>query len=169
MSSDIAWANIALLALDCDGVLTDGGVYVGGNNMEMRRFHIHDGLGIRHIMKAGVQVAIISAANAPSIAHRGAQLKVTETHINVGDKTECLMDIAARLNIPLTDCAFMGDDLVDLEPMSHVGFPLSVANGRLEVREKAVYVTNTSGGFGAVREITDLVTQAKSNSAGHLL
>lgn len=159
--TDIRWQDVKLLATDCDGVLTDGGVYMDSMGAEMRRFHIHDGHGMRSLMKQGVVVAIISAAKSQSIKNRGKQLGISETHTAVSDKAALVKELAAKYDTPLSQVAFVGDDVVDLGPLSIVGFPISVSNGRPEAKYAAFYVTETPGGHGAIREICDLILAAQ--------
>jgi len=156
--------RIRLLALDSDGVLTDGGVYVFENGCEFRRFDIQDGLGLKRIMQAGLQVAIISSATCPAVQTRFTGLGIENVFIGVEDKLACLKELCLRLNIPLDQVAYMGDDLPDLPSLQAVGLPLAPQNAVVEVRHAAMYITNRSGGYGTVREICDRILDRNENS-----
>lgn len=165
MTIDIAWGAIDLLAMDCDGVLTDGGITLDGNGTESRRFYVHDGDGMRAMMGIGVHIAILSGAgNAQSTLTRGRQLKIAETHIGVADKAAKIAEVAARLGVDRIRTAFIGDDRIDLGAMAWVGIPIAVPNAIAPVREAAIYVTERHGGDGAVREVCDLIQMARTGS-----
>lgn len=153
--------TIRLLVLDSDGVLTDGGVYMFEDGNEFRRFDIQDGLGLKRIMQAGLQVAIISSATCAAVQMRAAGLGVENIFIGVEDKLACLKELCLRLNIPLDQVAYMGDDLSDLPSLQVVGLPLAPQNAVVEIRRVVMYITNRSGGHGAVREICDRLLGAR--------
>ena len=152
-------AEIKLLALDADGVLTDGGVYIFEDGRQFRRFDIKDGLGLKRVMKAGIHVAIISGSAVKAVAHRAQQLGIKEVHLGIQDKRKKLREICRRLDISITDAAYIGDDLTDLPVLRSVGMPCAPADAVQAVREQAVLVTESSGGHGAVREICEKLLQ----------
>lgn len=156
--------TIRLLALDSDGVLTDGGVYIFEDGNEFRRFDIQDGLGLKRIMQAGLQVAIISTSDCPAVQMRATRLGIENIFIGVEDKLACLKELCLRLNIPLEQVAYMGDDLPDLPCLQAVGLPLAPQNAVDEVHCAAMYITNRPGGYGAVREICDRILDQNENS-----
>lgn len=149
--------QIRLLGLDVDGVLTDGGVYILENGQEFRRFNIKDGLGLKRLMASGIGVVWISAGVNPSIHHRALQLGITNVHLGVIDKFTSLSAICSELKIDLTQVAYMGDDLTDLEVMQRVGVACAPADAVEEIKQVAAYVSQLGGGFGAVREICNLL------------
>ena len=151
--------KVKLLALDADGVLTDGGVYVLDDGREFRRFDIKDGLGIKRAMAAGIQVAIISSSACEAVQHRAATLGIDEVHIGVADKLAVLLDICQRLQLTLDQVAYMGDDLVDLPILERVGLPCAPADAAQVVKDAAYYIASSGGGKGAVREIADALFQ----------
>ncbi len=155
--------GIRLLTLDVDGVLTDGGLYYADDGSQLRKFNAKDGMGMKLARKAGVEIAIISASETPSITHRGNVLGIDEVHVGVGDKLGTLNGILARLGIPLAEVAHMGDDLNDLPLMDAIGLPMTVADAVPAVQEAALYVTDKRGGEGAVREVCDLIVLAKGD------
>ncbi|MEG2140762.1 MAG: HAD hydrolase family protein [Bilophila sp.] len=149
--------NIRLLVLDVDGVLTDGGLYYDANGLVMKRFNVHDGIGIRLAKEAGIEVAVISGMDAPCVVKRLEILGVTEYHGGADNKRTILDAMRKRLGLEWKEVAYLGDDWVDLAPMSQVGLPVAVANALPEVRQAARHTTSKSGGDGAVRELVSLL------------
>lgn len=155
-------ATVRLLSLDTDGVLTDGGLYYTDAGDELRKFNVKDGLGIKLAQAAGVAVAIITASASTAIAHRGRVLGVDHVFLKTEDKIGRLTALCRELGIGLDAVAHVGDDLNDLPLLNAVGCPLTVADATDEAKAVAIYVTGLPGGGGAVREICDLLVQAKS-------
>jgi 3-deoxy-D-manno-octulosonate 8-phosphate phosphatase (KDO 8-P phosphatase) len=153
--------DIRLLSLDVDGVLTDGGLYYADDGSQLRKFNVKDGMGMQMARKAGVEVAIITASDTPSITHRGHKLGLVEVHVGVEDKLAALTDIAARLGIPLSRVAHVGDDVNDIPVLEAVGLPMTVADAVPEVLRRVRHVTRRNGGQGAVREICDAIVAAR--------
>jgi 3-deoxy-D-manno-octulosonate 8-phosphate phosphatase (KDO 8-P phosphatase) len=154
-----ALRRVRLLALDSDGVLTDGGVYVGEDGREFRRFDIKDGLGLKRVMERGIAVAVLSSSPVEAVRHRCAWLGIAEVHLGVVDKVACLKDLCTRLGVSLDQVAYMGDDLADLPVMQIVGLPCGPADTVHEVRTVVRLITVRPGGHGAVRELCDLLTK----------
>ncbi|MBL4748728.1 MAG: HAD hydrolase family protein [Magnetovibrio sp.] len=155
-------ADIKLLSLDVDGVMTDGGLYYTDEGVQFRKFNVKDGLGIKLAMKAGVQICIISASKQISTLTRAEHLGIQHVRIGADDKLAALNDIRAQLGLELHEVAHVGDDLTDVALMVHVGLALTIADGVDEAIEAAHYVTKKSGGKGAVRELCDLIVAARS-------
>lgn len=160
------FAPIRLLGLDVDGVLTDGGVYVFEDGQQFRRFNIKDGLGIKNVMAVGVDVIIISSSAVQAVRHRAESLGIQHVYLGIGDKLATLQHHCTTHQIQMSDVAFMGDDLADLPLMQQVGVPLAVADAVPAVVEAARYVTHLRGGYGAVREVCDLLVAAKRPTTG---
>lgn len=162
MSNDIKQliTNIRLLALDCDGVLTDGGVYVLEDGTEFRRFDIKDGLGIKRVMEHGIEVAIISNSISTAVAHRAARLGIKHVCLGIENKLGVLQELCSQLNLTLDQVAYIGDDLTDVPVLNAVGFPCAPADAVEEARYAALYVARHPGGHGAVREICELFDRA---------
>lgn len=156
-------SQVKLLALDVDGVLTDGGLYYSNSGEEMKKFNVKDGLGIKQVMRSGIQVAIISASSAPSILHRARVLGITHTYISVEDKLATLRQLCDRLSLSLTEVAYMGDDVIDLSVLRSVGCPITVADAMPENQAQAIYVTHRNGGQAAVREVCDLLLRVRTS------
>lgn len=149
--------EVRLLALDVDGVLTDGGLYYTETGEELKKFNVKDGLGLQRLMLSGIEVAIISAGFSSATLHRAKRLGIANTFIGVDDKLATLKRLCLELNVPLSQVAYMGDDFVDLPVMQSVGCPITVADAMPENRAVAIYTTQKAGGQGAVREVCELI------------
>ncbi len=156
-----ALEKIRLVAFDIDGVFTDGRFYLSDEGIESKAFNTQDGYGIRQLIKAGIVVAVISGRSSGAVARRMAELKVRHVVQGCPDKVAALDAIIAELGIPKEECAYVGDDVPDLPLLRHVGYPIAVANAVSSVRDYCVRTTTASGGFGAVREVCELVLAAK--------
>lgn len=153
--------DIKLLVLDVDGVLTDGHLWYGNSGEELKAFHIQDGLGIKLLQRAGVDVAIITGRTSQLVARRGAELGIKYIVQGREDKLVALRALASELNIALEEIAYAGDDLPDLSAIAAVGLGIAVANAMPYVAQHAAYKTARNGGDGAVREMCDLILQAQ--------
>jgi len=153
--------SVKLLALDVDGVLTDGRIYYGNNGEELKAFNIKDGLGIKLLQRAGVAVAIITGRESEIVSRRAGELGIAEIIQGREDKREALVELCKRLDLSLTDCAYMGDDLPDLAAIQSVGLGLTVADAASCLRESAHWCSTRRGGDGAVREACELILAAK--------
>lgn len=153
---------VKLLSLDLDGTLTDGGLYYMENGSELRKYHVQDGLGIVMAMQAGIEVCLITMSNTPAIARRAERLKIREAHLGIKDKLPVLRDICGKLGIGLDAVAHIADDVNDLGVFGAVGMPVAVANARPQVKAAAAYITQATGGNGAVREVCDILLQLRS-------
>ncbi len=158
-------AGIRLLSLDVDGVLTDGGLYYGQDGGISRKFNVRDGVGMRRVQASGVALAIISAGASGSIGERARTLGVEHVFTGVDDKLETLTALCRDLGVDLSQVAHVGDDINDLGVMGAVGCPLTVADAVPPVRDAALYVTERGGGHGAVREICDMMVEARDGPA----
>jgi 3-deoxy-D-manno-octulosonate 8-phosphate phosphatase (KDO 8-P phosphatase) len=158
--------RVKLVVLDVDGVLTDAGVYMGelasGEMVELKRFDIQDGLGVKLLGAAGIDVAIISGRVSQATAIRARELGVEECHQD-GDamKMRVVVDLMARKGVAWEEVAMLGDDLPDLPVLRKVGLPVAVANAIPEVRRVAAWSTSRSGGRGAVREFCRALLEAR--------
>ena len=153
--------KIRLVAFDVDGVFTDGRFYLSDDGIESKAFHTQDGFGIRQLVKAGINVAVISGRTSGAVARRMAELKVRHVVQGCADKVAALDKIIAELGIRKDECAYVGDDVPDLPLLRHVGYPIAVANAVSAVRDYCAHTTVANGGFGAVREVCELVLGAK--------
>jgi 3-deoxy-D-manno-octulosonate 8-phosphate phosphatase (KDO 8-P phosphatase) len=155
------FCQVKLLALDVDGVLTDGGLYYTDSGEEFKKFNVKDGLGLKLLMQAGIDVAIISASNSTATLHRAKKLGITHVFIGKEDKLSVLKELCERFRLSLSQVAYAGDDLNDLPILKVVGCPLTVADAMPENQSQAIYVTHLAGGRGAVREICDRILNAR--------
>ena len=153
--------RVRLLALDVDGVLTDGRIHYTSAGEEMKSFSILDGLGIKLLRRAGVQVAVITARRSPMVDRRVAELGIEHCLQGREDKLEALRELIAPLGIMLDEVAYMGDDLPDLRAILSVGLGLSVANASSEVAKRAPWRSAARGGDGAVREACEMILRAR--------
>ena len=156
---------IRLVVLDVDGVLTDGGVYLGdvqGGPLEFKRYDIQDGLGIRLLRDAGILVAIVTGRESISVELRARELQVDEcVQDRHARKLPALRAMLDRRGLSMRDVAFVGDDLPDLGALRAVGLPVAVGNAVPEVRDVALVQLARHGGRGAVREFAELLLRAR--------
>ncbi|MBA2778798.1 KdsC family phosphatase [Billgrantia kenyensis] len=155
--------KIRLLALDVDGVLTDGRLYFQADGVEIKAFHTQDGLGIKLLRRAGLQVAILTGRESPMVSHRAAALGIDHVFQSCEDKLATLRMLCTRTGIELEQVAYCGDDLPDLAPMQRAGLGFTVPGTPPYIRAKADYITERSGGHGAVREICDMLLDAQGH------
>ena len=148
---------IRLVAFDVDGVFTDGRFYLNDEGVESKAFHTQDGFGIRQLLNAGVAVAVISGRASGAVAKRMSELGVQHIIQGCRDKVAAFDEIIGDLGLSAEECAYVGDDIPDLPLLNHVGFPIAVANAVVDVHEASRYSTESHGGFGAVREVCELV------------
>lgn len=158
--------KIKLLALDVDGVLTDGRLYFSNSGEETKAFHSLDGHGIKMLIEVGVEVGIITGRTSQIVEKRAKDLGINLLYQGREDKLEALQEILADKDYLLDQVAYAGDDLPDLSAIQQVGLGFSVANGHADVRGAAAAITSNPGGSGAVREITDFII--KSQDKYHL-
>jgi 3-deoxy-D-manno-octulosonate 8-phosphate phosphatase (KDO 8-P phosphatase) len=162
-----AWARIRLFAMDVDGVLTDGAVFVSSDGTEFKGFSIIDGLGLKQLGASGLELAWISGRQSGSTSVRAAELKIPHVIQGRRDKRAALSELAARLGIALADCAYMGDDVIDAPAIAAAGIGISVPTGMPPARAAAGYITRRLPGRGAVREVCDLLLAARAGAGGN--
>lgn len=155
-----AAAKVRLLILDCDGVLTDGGLYYGAEGEALKRFDVKDGHGLVMARLVGLPTAVISGRQTRIVEVRGKELGFIAIHGGSRDKRDALDALCAAQGISPAECAYVGDDLNDLGPMAEVGFSACPADAVPEVRQSALFVTQSAGGRGAVREVVELLLRA---------
>jgi 3-deoxy-D-manno-octulosonate 8-phosphate phosphatase (KDO 8-P phosphatase) len=146
--------------------MTDGGIYLGstsaGETVEMKRFEITDGLGIRLMRESGIEVAIITGRESGAVRLRAEELGIRECHQDRGArKLPILSEILTRLNLSWNEVAFLSDDLADLPVLRRVGLPAAVANAVPEVRAQVIWNAVRPGGYGAVREFAEALLRAR--------
>ena len=154
-------AELRLVAFDVDGVFTDGRFYLSDEGIESKAFNTQDGFGIRRLIDAGFEVAVISGRRSAATGIRMDELGVTHVILGTGDKVAAFDTLISSLGIAASECAYVGDDIPDLPLLDKVGYSIAVANAVEEVRDYCDYTTKAAGGHGAVREICDLVLAAR--------
>jgi len=146
---------IRLLVLDVDGVLTDGRLYFGPRGEALKVFDVRDGVGLKQLQRAGLQVAVISGRRSRMVATRCRELGVRHVLQGVGDKLAALTRLCTRLKLTPAACACVGDDLPDVPLMRAAALSFAVADAHRSARRAADVVTRLPGGRGAVREVCD--------------
>lgn len=152
---------IRLMAFDVDGVMTDGGLYLSDSGEEFKRFNTLDGHGLKMLRASGVEVALITGRTSRCVAARAQNLGIVHVFQGVENKLETMVELLNRLKLSRDAAAYMGDDVVDLTVMRHVGLSISVPESPRLVREHSDYVTQSRGGHGAVREACELIMSAQ--------
>ncbi|RKH46725.1 HAD-IIIA family hydrolase [Corallococcus sp. AB049A] len=153
-------SRVRLLVFDVDGVLTDGGLYYGDNGEVMKRFNVKDGHALVMARLVGLPAAILTARSSRIVEARGRELGLAAIFQGRKEKGPALLELLAQLQIPANQCAYMGDDLNDLDPMSLSGLSACPADAVPEVRQEADFVTTNVGGHGAARELVELCLRA---------
>jgi 3-deoxy-D-manno-octulosonate 8-phosphate phosphatase (KDO 8-P phosphatase) len=154
-------SRIKLLLMDCDGVLTDGRIWLFENGEEQKGFHTRDGLGIELWHRAGLKSGIISGRNSSAVERRARGLGMSFVVQGVTEKVEAFTETLAQAGVTNEEVAYIGDDLNDIPLMMRSGLGIAVADAALETRKRAHYVTQLAGGYGAVREVIELILKAQ--------
>jgi len=157
--------GIKAIALDVDGVLTDGGFWWGPNGEEWKRFSFTDIMGLSLAGKAGLRIALISGEDSPLVDRLAAKMGITDVHKNCKDKAEALRQFASRNQLQLDEICFMGDDVNDLGALEIAGLSAAPADARHAVIEKVSFVSSHTCGNGAVRELIDAILTARQRAA----
>jgi 3-deoxy-D-manno-octulosonate 8-phosphate phosphatase (KDO 8-P phosphatase) len=153
--------QVRLLALDVDGVLTDGRLYYGPQGEALKVFDVRDGHGIKMLLNQGVDVAILSARSSEIVATRARELGIRRVLQGRGDKAQAWDELLADTGIRSEHAGFIGDDLPDLPVLARAGLAATVADARDEVKNAAHWITSAAGGRGAVRELAEFILRAK--------
>lgn len=159
-------AKIQLVIFDVDGVLTDGGIYVGADGELYKPFNCRDGLGITLWHRAGLQTAVITGRESSMLARRAAELKITAVWQGKHDKRAAYQELKERFQLADEAIAYIGDDLIDLPVMLQVGLPVAVGDAVDEVKQQSALVTTQTGGHGAVREALEFILQVQNKWEG---
>jgi 3-deoxy-D-manno-octulosonate 8-phosphate phosphatase (KDO 8-P phosphatase) len=153
--------SIKLLILDVDGVLTDGQIILTEQGEEIKSFSARDGHGIRMLMAEGIEVAIISGRKSKAVDIRADDLGIQEIHLGIKDKGPLCREMIRRKNLSKGEVCCVGDDLPDLPMFEHTGTSFAVADASLPVRRLASHITKRKGGHGAVREVCEILLEAR--------
>ena len=154
--------DVRLAAFDVDGVFTDGRFYLSDAGVESKAFSTQDGFGIKKLLAADVQVAVISSRRSGAVDARMRELGVPHVVQGVVDKAAAFDLLIESLQLTPGQCVYVGDDVPDLPVLKKVGFAIAVANAVDEVKRCCDYTTRSAGGFGAVREVCELLLAARA-------
>lgn len=152
---------VRLFVMDVDGVLSDGQLIYNAQGIESKAFYVQDGVGLKLLKQAGIQLAIITGRRSAMVEQRATELGINHIIQGRDDKFVALGELAELLGLSLDECAYMGDDLPDLKAIKQAGFGISVPNGCPKVRQVADFVTTKQGGYGAVREACEVILNAQ--------
>lgn len=155
--------NVRLLALDVDGVLTDGSLYFDQNGNELKAFNTRDGLGIKALQRFGIRTAIITGRSSPVVEQRAKELSIDMVYQGQSDKNACLDRLLNETRLSEEEICYAGDDWVDLPVLGRVGLAVTVADADPLVKSRVHWVTERGGGQGAVREICNLILAAQGH------
>lgn len=158
-------ARVRLVVFDVDGVFTDGRLHYGPGGEELKVFHVHDGQGVKRLLKSGVAAAVISGRDSAAVTRRMQDLGIAHVFQGDEDKLPIFERLLKKLALGPEEVACVGDDLPDLPLLEKAGFAIAVANALPAVRAKAHLVTGATGGNGAVREVCDLLLAARERGA----
>ena len=155
--------KIKLIAMDFDGILTDGGIYLGNENLSFRRFDVKDGMGIKLLQKNLINIALISGSNSDIIERRANHLGIKIIKKGVRNKAKSLKEIQEILRLSKNEILFLGDDINDLTILPFVGLFFTPSNGHNSCKNKATFIGKCEGGRGFIREVADKLLFAKGN------
>lgn len=155
--------NIRLVISDVDGVLTAGDIIISDSGEETKMFNVHDGFGIRLLLKQGIEFAVISARCTRTVQVRMEKLGVPHVYQGNENKIPAFEALLDKLALKPEEVAYIGDDWADLPLLNRVGLPIAVANAVPEVKAKARYITTAAGGSGAVREVAIQLLRAQGH------
>ncbi|MCW5920814.1 MAG: HAD hydrolase family protein [Saprospiraceae bacterium] len=160
--------RIRLLLTDCDGVLTDAGVYYSADGEALKRFSMRDGMGVERLRQlADVETGIVTGENSPIVARRAEKLQIVELHLGAKNKHQVLSDILKRRQLAPEQVAYIGDDVNDQAVMQAVGLTACPADAEDDILHIADYICQKPGGHGAFREFAERIIQAKTSSPTH--
>ncbi|MFZ1058539.1 MAG: HAD hydrolase family protein [Candidatus Rokuibacteriota bacterium] len=153
--------KVRMVIMDVDGVLTDAGMYYSESGEELKKFNTRDGHGITLLHAAGIKTALVTRERTPIVTRRAAKLGIAEVHQGALDKLPVVRGILDKHGVAAAEACYIGDDVGDHEVMGYVGFAAAVADALPEIKKIAHYVTRKKGGEGAVREVCDLILEAR--------
>ncbi len=160
--------QIELVIFDIDGVMTDGSLFFGDDGQEYKAFNSFDGHGMRMLLESGLQAAIITGRQSNVVKHRMQDLGVTLIYQGYRDKRPAFATLLQEVGLRAEQVAYVGDDVVDLPIMTRVGFAIAVQNAHPYVKQHAHWITDRSGGRGAVRDVCELMLEARGLLADKL-
>ena len=153
--------NIKVVIFDVDGVLTDGSLFIGDDGQEYKAFNSRDGHGMKMLQKTGVEIAIITGRTSEVVKHRIKDLGIKIVYQGQHDKTQAFNDLLQTRQLSPAECAYVGDDVVDLPVMSQVGLAIAVQDAHPMVKKHAHWLTPSNGGRGAGRDVCEMIMEAR--------
>ena len=160
----IDYNNIKLIISDIDGVWTDGSIYRGTDNIELKKFSVFDGVGVAYARAADIKIAIISARYSPATEYRAKELKIEDVYNGGLNKLHAYNDLKEKYKLSDDQIAYLGDDMVDIPVMELVALPIAVANATPDIMELAKHVTKVKGGDGAFREAVEWIIEKQGRT-----
>ena len=160
----IDYNNIKLIISDIDGVWTDGSIYRGTDNIELKKFSVFDGVGVAYARAADIKIAIISARYSPATEHRAKELNIEDVYNGGLNKLHAYNDLKEKYKLSDDQIAYLGDDMVDIPVMELVALPIAVANATPDIMELAKHVTRVKGGDGAFREAVEWIIEKQGRT-----
>lgn len=158
--------RLKLVLTDCDGVLTDGGVYYSERGEELKRFNIRDGMGVERLRTlAGIETGIVTGEISPAVSRRAEKLGISECHLGAKDKASVVRAVLERLNLSFDEAAYLGDDVNDLLAFAVVGLTACPGDALDEVKAAAHVILEKPGGYGAFREFVEIILKARGDGA----
>lgn len=155
--------KIKLVVFDVDGVLSDGRIIIGDDGQEYKAFHSRDGHGMKLLQYTGVEIAIITGRTSKTVEHRMNGLGITHVYQGKRVKLPVFEELIEKLGLSPEECAYVGDDWVDLAIMSRVGLAVAVQDADAVVKKHAHWITPSNGGHGAAREVCELIMEGQGN------
>ena len=160
----IDYKNIKLIISDIDGVWTDGSIYRGTDNIELKKFSVFDGVGVAYARAADLKIAIISARYSPATEHRAKELGIKDVYNGGLNKLHAYNDLKEKYRLSDDQIAYLGDDMVDIPVMEIVALPIAVANATPDIMKLAKHVTKVKGGDGAFREAVEWIIEKQGRT-----
>lgn len=160
-NKDLNRVDVKMFLTDCDGCLTDGGMYYSEDGDELKKFNTKDGMGFALLKECGIITGIVTGEKTNIVERRAQKLRIDEVHQGVKNKLDIIEQLAAKYHVTLGEIAYVGDDINDIGVLEKVGFPCTVNNASEDIKAKVKYISKRSGGEGAVREIIDMILTQK--------
>lgn len=155
--------NVKLFLSDVDGIMTDARIFLDAHGNWARQFSVYDGIGLKRLQERGIKVGIITAANADDVRKRFKFLGVDFFYEGAKNKVDHLDEIISKTGVDLKDVVYMGDDLMDLPVIEKVGIGVTVPHALKKIKDRSNYITQNPGGFGAVREVCEMIISSKGD------
>lgn len=159
-------SQIKLLITDVDGVMTDGGIIYDDNQLELKRFQVKDGQIIRYLKKSGIKIGAITGRDSKVVRNRFDELEFDFHLHGIKEKYNVFFEQISKMGLSINECAYIGDDIIDLPLLMNVGLSAAPADAISYVRDKVDFVSSFNGGDGAFREIADIILQSQGKLKG---